>query len=116
MGQAIVTMRIHGPSGSADVEALADTGATFSKVPRSTIDAVGIEPQYESDIRLGGGRTVTRSLASAEVEFQGVRRPVSVAFGADGEQPLIGYTTLEALGFKVNSVTHTLEPTPAIEY
>ncbi len=116
MGQTIVSMTIYGPIGSAEVEGMADTGATFSKVPRSTIDAVGIEPQYESDIRLGDGRTVTRSLASAEVEVQGVRRPVLVALGANGEQPLIGYTTLEALGFKVNSVTHSLEPTPAIEY
>ena len=86
------------------------------KVPRSTIVAVGIEPQYESDIRLGDGRTVTRSLALAEVEDQGVRRPVLVAIGANGEQPLIGCTTLEALDFKVSSVTHSLEPTPAIEY
>ena len=116
MGQTIVTMRIHGPRGTADVEALADTGATFSKVPRSTIDAVGIEPQYESDIRLGDGRTVTRSLRLAEVEVQGVRRPVLVAIGANGEQPLISCTTLEPLDFKVSSVTHSLEPTPAIEY
>ena len=101
MGQTIVTMRIHGPRGTADVEALADTGATFSKVPRSTIDAVGIEPQYESDIRLGDGRTVTRSLALAEVEIWGVRRPVLVALAGDGEQPLVGYTTLESLSFKV---------------
>ena len=116
MGQTLVSLTIHGPLGSAEVEGLADTGATFTKVPESTADAVGIEPRYETDVQLGDGRTVTRILASAEVEVQGVRRPVLVAFGADGEQPLIGYTTLEALGFKVNTVTYSLEPTPAIEY
>ena len=41
---------------------------------------------------------------------------VLVASGGDEEQPLIGYTTLETLGFKVNTVTHEPEPTPAIEY
>ena len=116
MGQTLVRMTIYGPLGSVEVEGLADTAATFTKVPASTADAVGIEPQYETDVQLGDGRTVTRRLASAEVEVQGVRRPVLVAFGANGEQPLIGDTTLEALGFKVNSVTHSLEPTPAIEY
>ena len=116
MGQTLISMTIHGPLGSAELEGMADTAATFTKVPEATADAVGIGPRYETDVQLGDGRTVTRVLASAEVEVQGVRRPVLVAFGADGEQPLIGYTTLEALGFKANSVTHPLERTPAIEY
>lgn len=30
--------------------------------------------------------------------------------------PIIGYTTLEILGFKVNPVTRRLEKTTAIEY
>ena len=65
---------------------------------------------------MGDGRTITRRLALAEVEIHGVRRPVLVSVGEDGEHPLVGYTTLESLGFKVNPVTHALEPTPAIEY
>ncbi|MBI2916946.1 MAG: hypothetical protein HYY01_03045 [Chloroflexi bacterium] len=58
---------------------------------------------------------MTRRLALAEVEIEGVRRPVLVALGSNGERPLVGYTTLEMLGFKVNPVTHHLEKTPAIE-
>ena len=116
MGQTLVNLRIHGPFGSADIEALADTGATFTKVPRSSMEKIGAEAAYETAVALGDGRTVTRHLALAEVEIHGVRRPVLVAIGDDGEHPLVGYTTLGILGFKVNPVTHALEPTPAIEY
>ena len=99
MGQVLVNLRMHGPNGSANVEALVDTGATFSKVPRSTIEAIGAEPALETSVELGDGRTVTRRLALADVEIDGVRRPVLVSAGEEGERPLVGYTTLETLGF-----------------
>ena len=116
MGRTIINMRVHGPVDSADVEALADTGSTFTKVPRSVIEKIGVEPAYESKIELGDSRTITRRLALADVEIDGVRRPVLVSIAEDGEFPLVGYTTLETLGFKVNPVTHALESKPAIEY
>ena len=50
------------------------------------------------------------------MEISGIRRPVLVSAGGNGEQPLLGYTTLETLGFKVNTVAHKLEPTPTTEY
>ncbi|MBI2172126.1 MAG: retroviral-like aspartic protease family protein [Chloroflexi bacterium] len=116
MGQTLVTLTLHGPRGSAQVEALADTGATFTKLPRNIVERVGLRAGYEVPVQLGDGRTITRPLALAEVEIQNVRRPVLVAVADNNEQPLAGYTTLEALGFKVNPVTHALESTPAIEY
>ena len=116
MGQTLVTLTIHGPLGSTEVEALADTGSTFTKVPRSAIDEIGAEASYESAIVLGDGRTVTRALALAEIEIEHVRRPVLVSITGEDGQPLVGYTTLGTLGFKVNPVTHSLEPAPPIEY
>ncbi|MCH8205863.1 MAG: aspartyl protease family protein [Chloroflexi bacterium] len=111
-----VSIRVHGPLGSAELEALADTGSTFTKVPRSATERVGVDTAYETTVELGDGRTVVRQLALADVEISGVRRPVLVTVGENGDQPLVGYTTLESLGFKVNPVTHSLEPTPATEY
>ncbi len=116
MGQTHVDISIHGESGSVVVTALADTAATFTKVPRVVFDEVGLEAAYEAEIEIGDGRTIRRQLALADVEIDGVCRPVLVSVGGDGEQPLVGYTTLETLGFKVNTVAHRLEPTPSIEY
>ena len=55
------------------------------------------------------------TVPTSDVEIDGVRRPVLVSVGGDQDRPLLGYTTLEAPGFKVNPVTHALEPTRAIE-
>ena len=116
MGETIVSMTIHGPRGSATVDALAATTATFSKISRTVADQVGLNTGYEVQVELGDGLVVTRQLAAADLEIDGVRGPAPVAIAEDGEQPLIGYTTLEILGFKVDPVEHRLEPRAAIEY
>jgi len=65
---------------------------------------------------LGDKRIIRRKLALGEVEIEDVRRPVLIAIGGDDERPIIGYTTLELLGFKINPITGKLEKTFAIEY
>ena len=98
------------------VSTLADTAATFTKVPRAVFDEAGLVARYETEVEIGDGRTIRRELALADVEIAGIRRPVLVSAGGEGERLLVGYTTLETLGFKVNTVAHTLEPAPPIEY
>ncbi len=116
MGETTVLLKIYGSAGSAEVEMLVDTGATFTKIPRSMVDEVGLEVKYETSVELGDGTIITRQLALAEVEVEEVRMPVLVAISDGTETPLLGLTTLEILGFKVNPVTRSLEKTPAIEY
>ena len=116
MGETIVTMTVHGPRGSRQVAGVADTAATCTKIPSATAEALGLQARFETQVELGDGRTVTRQLALAEVEIEDVRRPVLVALAEDGEQSLVGYTTLEALGFKVDTAKHALERRTATEY
>lgn len=116
MERTHVDIRIHSEPRSVVIPALADTAATFTKVPDRVFDEFGLETSYETAVEVGDGRIVWRRLAPAEVEIDGVGRLVLVASGGDEEQPLIGCTTLETLGFEVNTVTHKPEPTPAIEY
>ena len=116
MGQTIVPIIIYGPAGSRRCDGLVDTGATFTKLPRGIAEEAGLEVFREIPVELADGRTITRPLAQVEVEIQGVRMPVIVAIAENGDRPLIGYTTLELLGFKVDLVAHALEKTNAIEY
>ena len=117
MGETRIAFRIYGMDGqAAELEAVVDTGATFTKIPRALASVLGLRVKYETDVELGDGRRVKRGLALAEVEIEGVRRPVLVAVGGEEEKPLIGYTTLELLGFKVNPITGKLGRTVAIEY
>lgn len=116
MGETSVSMRVYGALGSAELLTIVDTGATFSKIPTTVVDEVGLEAQYETPIELGDGRVITRQLALAEIEVSGVRRPVLLAISEGAEAPLLGCTSLKVLGFKVNPVTQELEKTNAIEY
>ena len=116
MGETYVDLILHGPSGARTVTCLADTAATFTKVPREAIEAIGLQAIHETPVELGDGRVITRRLALAEVQIENVRRPVLVALAENGEQPLCGYTTLETLGFKVDTIAHRLERRTPIEY
>ena len=101
---------------AAGLEAVVDTGATFSKVPATIASGLGLEVKYETGVELGDGRVVKRGLALAEVEIGEVRRPVLIAIGEEEDKPVIGYATLEILGFKLSPITGKLERSIAIEY
>jgi aspartyl protease family protein len=115
MGETRVKFKVYNGERFAELEGLVDTGATFTKIPRSVASEIGLQVKYKVEVKLGDRRTVTRGLALGEVEMESVKRPVLVAIGGDEEMPIIGYTTLEVLGFKVSPVTGVLERTPAIE-
>jgi predicted aspartyl protease len=115
MGETRVKFRVYNGERSAELEGLVDTGATFTRIPRPVAYQLGLQAKYQVEVILGDKRTITRDLAPGEVEIECVRRPVLLAIGGDEETPIIGYTTLELLGFKVNPLTGRLERTPAIE-
>ena len=93
-----------------------DTGTTFTKIPKSEAERVGLETKYDAEVELADGRLVARKLGLAEIQIANVRRPVLLAVGTDGEKPVVGYTTLENLRFKVNPITRRLEPARPIEF
>lgn len=116
MGETRIKFKVYGADGqAAELEAVVDTGATFSKIPESVAARLGLHARYETEVELGDGRVVSRKLTLADMEIEGVRRPILVAIGEE-ERPLVGYTALEILGFKVNPVTRKLEKAMPIEY
>ena len=116
MGATYANLTISGASATDTLRCLVDTGATFTKIPLSLGQRLGLEVVGEVQIELSDGRVVARSLALANAQLEGIRRPVLVTLAEDGALPLIGVTTLEYLGFKVDTITERLEPRTAIEY
>ncbi|MBT9170768.1 MAG: hypothetical protein DDT18_01118 [Actinobacteria bacterium] len=117
MGETRIFFKVYGANGqAAELEAVVDTGATFSKIPRSLAAKLGLEGKYETEVELGDKRIIKRKLSLAEIEIEEVRRPVLVAIGEEEERPVVGYTALELLGFKVNPITGKLEKAIPIEY
>jgi predicted aspartyl protease len=54
-----------------ELEALVDTGATFTKISQRLASTLGLQVKYETEVELADGRLVNRELALAEVELEG---------------------------------------------
>ncbi len=116
VGETFAKLRLYGSIGKAELEALADTGATFTKLPRSLALRLGIKPKRKVSVQLATGKFISREMGSIEAELDDVRDTIPVTIGEEDELSLIGYTALEILGYKVNPLTQKLEPTHPVEY
>lgn len=116
MGATYADLSLSGASASDTLRCLVDTGATFTKILSSLGERLGLEVVREVEVELADGRVTVRQVALANAEMAGVRSPILVTLAEDADLPLIGVTTLEILGFKVDPVAERLEPRTAIEY
>jgi len=62
------------------------------------------------DFNLADGTTISREVGDACFEFQGQRGPAHVIFGEEGDEPLLGATTLESLGLVLDPFKRRLIP------
>lgn len=94
----------------ADVEFLIDSGAVYSLVPGRILDQLDIEPYKEMSFSLADGTSIKRKISSAYFEYKGEGGPAPVVYGEEGDEPLLGATTLESIGLFLNPFTRTLHP------
>lgn len=107
MGETAIKVRVYGPDGTGELEALVDTGATFTKTSRSLASSIGVKPRRQVLTQVATGEIISRQTGTLDAEIKGVKDTIPV---------VIGYTTLEILGFRINPVTRELEPTHALDY
>jgi clan AA aspartic protease len=111
MGITNAILKVHRKSEkSAEVNFLVDSGAVYSLVPGKILDALDIEPYKEMSFSLADGTILKRKVCSAYFEFEGEGGPAPVVYGEEGDEPLLGATTLESLGLVLNPFTRTLHP------
>jgi clan AA aspartic protease len=111
MGLVKVTARIGVTSDkSQQIEFMVDTGSFYTILPPETFNELGIEPRHRIRAVTADNRSRSIDLGSAEIEVQDRTAPVLVG-RMPVPAPLLGASALEALGFKVNPVDETLEPT-----
>lgn len=108
---AILKVKEHRKSQkTSEVNFLVDSGAIYSLVPGNFLDQLDIEPYKEMSFSLADGTTLKRKVCSAYFEFEGEGGPAPVVYGEEGDEPLLGATTLESLGLVLNPFTRTLHP------
>ena len=112
MGTFNVTIRIGDLGGSRfeEVEAMADTGATTTVVPRTVLAGLGIRPTRRETFEYAGGERVELDMAQATAHAEGRETTTWVIFGEEGMSPLLGAYTLEGLFLAVDPYNQRLVP------
>ncbi len=95
------------------VNALVDTGATYSMIPASVLERLGISPARLRRFRVASGERVEYQTAMAFFETGGYEGEARVVFGPEG-QYLLGATTLEDILLVVDPIGKRLIPEEAL--
>lgn len=101
---------------SAEITALADTGATLTVIPGDVLQGLGIRRLRTVSLVLADGRRAELGVGDAEVAVNGDAAPCRVVFGESGDAVLLGLTVLEQLGLAVDPVQRRLVPTDFLLY
>ncbi len=93
-----------------EVEALVDTGSTFTTLPRTLLERLGIDPGRREPFELADGSVVESEVGEARVRVEGKEVTTPVIFGEPAESVLLGAVTLEACLLAVDPVHERLVP------
>jgi len=106
------TIAIGSPDGSRfeEIEALVDTGSSYTWVPRSLLERLGVRPSFRMEFETADGRIIQREAGETQVRLDGTTRTRIVVFGDEGITPLIGAETLEGFSLAIDPVNERLIP------
>ena len=96
------------------MDALVDTGATYSTLPASMLTSLGVTPSIKHEFRLANGDLIHTDIGAARVRIDGRVRTTPVVFADERSHPILGAMTLEQFNLAVDPVDMRLVPTAAI--
>lgn len=101
---------LKGEKGEEKLErVMIDTGATYTFIEEEILEKVGaIKLPTQVEVELGDGKKVLAKAYAAIVRYEGKEVP-TIVLTFPGAKRVIGVETLEALGLRVNPITHSLE-------
>ena len=92
------------------VDALVDTGASYSMFPRRMLERLGIVPIGQRGFEQADGSVIQRDVGRALLRINDDEDIQRVTFGDDDTGPLIGAGTLQGLLLAVDSVSEEVVP------
>lgn len=114
MGHTKAKVKIHGPSGSEEVELLVDTGSTYSWISKDLLERMGVKPKWTERFKTIEGKIVSRSTGQADMECMGKRVTRMVVFAEEDDAIVLGVDALEGLGLEVDPITKQLKKAEAL--
>ena len=117
MGAIHVTVTIRNPADPSKFWEglfLVATGATDSLVPKSHLEAIGLESKGLRVYETAGGRKIKVDVTTADIEFMGDFTAGRIIMGDEDAEPRLGVTALESAGIEVDPVNQRLKKLPAL--
>lgn len=96
------------------MEALVDTGASYTWIPRDVLKSLDARPEEERVFVLADGREVRYPIAWVRIKLEDRVQPTLAVFGDIGTEPILGAFTLEGFGLGVDPVNRRLIPVPGL--
>lgn len=114
MGAFRVRIEVGASDGEAfeGLDALVDTGATYTWLPREVLERLGVRPEQQRRFLLADGREVAYPVAWIRIRIDSRTQPTPAIFGDPGSEPLLGVVTLEEFGLAADPVNRELIPVP----
>lgn len=112
MGVFRIQIEVGDPRGETfePVEAVVDTGATNTVLPKSLLTRLGVTPHAKGKFRIADGRRIELDIGRTWVKVDGQREFTQVAFGMDESRAILGAVTFEEMSLSVDPVGKRLVP------
>ncbi len=116
MGTFRVQVEIGDPSGRRyePMDALVDTGATYTMVPSPLLEQLGVIPHARDAFVLADGRRTERDIGRTWVRIDGRSEMTLVVFGDPDAPVLLGAYMLEGLRLAADPVSRRLISVPGL--
>lgn len=93
-----------------ELQALVDTGATWTWVPRDILERLGHTPTLKRHLRTADNRMIERDATEVPVRLGDETIHTICIFGDVGSEVLLGVTTMEAFSVAPDPVNQRLVP------
>jgi predicted aspartyl protease len=101
-------------TASEIIEALVDTGATYTWIPRPVLDRLAIPATDRRRLQMANGQIVERESGWVLLTADGVTVPTICIFGDPDSIPLLGAVTLEECSLAPDPLRQRLVPVIAL--
>ena len=100
------------PSRYQEADLLVDTGAIYTVVNGKKLGELGIESVDKMEFYSINNQRLARDVGVSLIEVMGRRWLTNVIFGEEGDNEVLGVTTLEQLGLQIDPVSRQIKPLP----
>ena len=118
MGILKVIIEVGNPQRTVfeEVEVTVDTGSTYTALPRTLLEQLGVLVNVSRSSELADGSIVPVDVGETVIRLQGEQFTTPVIFAEPGEPSLLGVVSLEQASLAIDPVAGRLVPTNVLRY